>query len=118
MYGTWYMLALENKVIEEVKGTTGTITLSDSLYQRIAATGNITINLPKMDKSTRFYKEIHLFYWSDKAYTVTVVSPGKANKLFWESVPTLIANTGITEFTFIGKGDSWVCRGITYKLQS
>ena len=118
VYGTWYMLASENKVIEEVKGTIGTITLSDSLYQRVAATGNITINLPIMDENTRFYKEIHLFYWSDKAYTVTVVSPRKANKLFWESVPTLVANTGITEFTFIGKGDSWVCRGITYKLQS
>lgn len=86
------------------------------MYQRVDATGDITITLPTMNSSERVYKEIHLLYWSANAYTVTVTA-NSANRILWESVPTLEANA-ITEFIFIGKGDAWMCKGITYKQQS
>ena len=83
----------------------------------VDATGDITIILPQISNSDNLYKEIHLFYWSDNAHTVTVSSADPSNVLCWESVPTLEANA-ITEFIFIGKGDAWMCRGITYRQQS
>ena len=83
----------------------------------IDATGNITITLPSMIKNDKIYKEIHLFYWSEGTHTVTVSSANADIKVFWESVPTLEANA-ITEFIFIGKGNAWMCRGITYRKQS
>lgn len=48
---------------------------------------------------------------------VTVAAANTDNQVFWESIPTIEANA-ITEFIFIGKGDAWMCRGITYRLQS
>lgn len=113
---SWTMLASEDNIIEAVNDTSGAITLSNRMYQWVDATGDITITLPLMDKKTRIYKEIHLFYWSGETYTITVASAND-NKVFWESVPTLEADA-ITEFIFIGKGDAWMCRGITYRLQS
>ena len=115
-FGTWTMLASEDNIIEAVNGTSGAITLNDRMYQRVDATGNITITLPSMNKNTRIYKEIHLFYWSEGTYTVTVAATN-GNQVLWESVPTIEANA-ITEFIFIGKGDAWMCRGITYRKQS
>ena len=114
---TWTMLASEDNIIETVNGTSGAITLSNRMYQRVDATGNITITLPSMNRNTRTYKEIHLFYWSEGTHTVTVAAATTDNQVLWESVPTIEANA-ITEFIFIGKGDAWMCRGITYRLQS
>ena len=116
-FGTWTMLASEDNIIEAVNGTSGAITLSDRMYQRIDATGDITITLPSMNGSTRTYKEIHLFYWSEGTHTVTVAAATTHNQVLWESIPTIEANA-ITEFIFIGKGDAWMCRGITYRQQS
>ena len=112
----WTMLYSEGSIIEAVEGTFGTITLSNRMYQSVDATGNINIILPTMASSERVYKEIHLFYWSANTYTVAVTAD-RANRILWESVPTLEANA-VTEFTFIGKGDAWMCRGITYRSQS
>ena len=114
-FGTWSMLASEDNIIEAVNDTSGAITLSNRMYQRIDATGDITITLPSMESKTRIYKEIHLFYWSEGTHTVTVAADA-SNQILWESVPTIEANA-ITEFIFIGKGDAWMCRGITYKQQ-
>ena len=116
-FGTWTMLASEDNIIEAVNGTSGAITLSNRMYQRVDATGDIAITLPSMNNSTRIYKEIHLFYWSEGTHTVTVATATTGIKVLWESVPTLEANA-ITEFIFIGKGDAWMCRGITYRQQS
>ena len=107
----------EDNTIEVVNGTSGAITLSNRRYQRIDATGDITIILPQISNSDNLYKEIHLFYWSEGTHTVTVSSADSLNLLLWESVPTIEANA-ITEFIFIGKGDAWMCRGITYRQQS
>ena len=107
----------EDNTIEAVNGTSGAITLSNRRYQMVDATGDIAITLPLMATGERIYKEIHLFYWSDNAHTVTVSSADPSNVLCWESVPVLEANA-ITEFIFIGKGNAWMCRGITYKQQS
>ena len=114
---SWTMLASEDNIIEAVNGTSGAITLSNRMYQRIDATGDITITLPSMNKKTRTYKEIHLFYWSEGTHTITVAAATTDNQVLWESVPTIEANA-ITEFIFIGKGDAWMCRGITYRQQS
>lgn len=107
----------EDNTIEVVNGTSGAITLSNRRYQRIDATGDITIILPQISSSDNLHKEIHLFYWSEGTHTVTVSSAGSLNLLLWESVPTLEANA-LTEFIFIGKGNAWMCRGITYRKQS
>ena len=107
----------EDNNIEVVNRTSGAITLSNRRYQMVDATGDITIILPQISSSDNLYKEIHLFYWSDNAHTVTVSSADPSNVLCWESVPVLEANA-ITEFIFMGKGNAWMCRGITYKQQS
>ena len=114
-FGTWAMLASEDNIIEAVNGTSGAITLSDRMYQRVDATGNITITLPALTNNN-YYKEIHLFYWSTTTYTITV-TPTSDDNLFWESIPTVVANT-ITEFIFKAKDGAWMCRGITYRQQS
>ena len=114
---SWNMLASEDTIIEAVNGTSGAITLSNRMYQMVDATGDITITLPSMNMRTRIYKEIHLFYWSEGTHTVTVAAATTDNQVLWESVPTIEANA-ITEFIFIGKGDAWMCRGITYRQQS
>ena len=107
----------EDNTIEVVNGTSGAITLSNRRYQRIDATGDITITLPQVSAEDNLHKEIHLFYWSEGTHTVTVASAGSLNLLLWESVPTIEARA-ITEFIFIGKGNAWMCRGITYRKQS
>ena len=112
---SWAMLASEDNVIEAVNGTSGAITLSDRMYQRVDATGNITITLPALTNNN-YYKEIHLFYWSTTTHTITV-TPTSDDNLFWESIPTVVANT-ITEFIFKAKDGAWMCRGITYRQQS
>ena len=115
-FGTWAMLASEDNIIEAVNGTSGAITLSDRMYQRVDATGNITITLPALTNNN-YYKEIHLFYWSTSTYTITVASANADIKVFWESIPTVEANA-ITEFIFKKKDGAWLCRGITYRKQS
>ena len=107
----------EDNTIEVVNGTSGAITLSNRRYQRIDATGDITITLPQISNSDNLYKEIHLFYWSEGTHTVTVASADSLNLLLWESVPTIEAKA-ITEFIFKAKGNAWMCRGITYRKQS
>ena len=107
----------EDNTIEVVNGTSGAITLSNRRYQKIDATGDITITLPQVSNSDNLHKEIHLFYWSEGTHTVTVASADSLNLLLWESVPTIEAKA-ITEFIFIGKGNAWMCRGITYRKQS
>ena len=107
----------EDNAIEVVNGTSGAITLSNRRYQKIDATGDITIILPQISNSDNLYKEIHLFYWSEGTHTVTVSSADSLNLLLWESVPTIEAKA-LTEFIFIGKGNAWMCRGITYRKQS
>ena len=107
----------EDNTIEVVNGTSGAITLSNRRYQRIDATGNITIILPQVSTEDNLYKEIHLFYWSEGTHTVTVSSADSLNLLLWESVPTIEAKA-IKEFIFIGKGNARMCRGITYRKQS
>ena len=107
----------EDNTIEVVNGTSGAVTLSNRRYQSIDATGDITIILPKVSNSDNLHKEIHLFYWSERTYTVTVSSADSLNLLLWESVPTIEA-MALTEFIFIGKGNAWMCRGITYRKQS
>ena len=116
-FGTWAMLASEDTIIEAVNGTSGAITLSDRMYQRVDATGNITITLPALNKSDNIYKEIHLFYWSEGTHTVTVASASSDIKVLWESIPTVEANA-ITEFIFKKKNNAWMCKGITYRQQS
>ena len=113
-FGEWTMLASEDNIIEAVNGTSGAITLSNRMYQRVDATGNITITLPALTNNN-YYKEIHLFYWSTTTYTITVTSTNN-DKIFWESVPTVAANT-ITEFIFKAKDGAWLCKGITYRQQ-
>ena len=107
----------EDNTIEVVNGTSGVITLSNRRYQKIDATGDITITLPQISNSDNLYKEIHLFYWSEGTHTVTVSSADSLNLLLWESIPTVVANT-MTEFIFKAKGNAWMCRGITYRQQS
>ena len=113
---SWTMLASEDSIIEAVNGTSGAITLSGRMYQRVDATGNIAITLPALTNDGT-YKEIHLFYWSTSTYTITVASSYTNDKLFWESIPTVEANA-ITEFIFKKKDGAWMCRGITYRQQS
>ena len=107
----------EDNTIEVVNGTSGAITLSNRRYQRIDATGDIAITLPQLSNSDNLHKEIHLFYWSEGTHTVTVASADSLNLLLWESVPTIEAKA-IIEFIFIGKGNAWMCKGITYRKQS
>ena len=106
----------EDNTIEAVNGTSGAITLSNRRYQKIDATGNITITLPALTNDGT-YKEIHLFYWSTTTYTITVASSNTNDKVLWESIPTVEANA-LTEFIFKKKDGAWLCKGITYRQQS
>lgn len=110
----WSMLDTEDNLIETATENDGTVALSNRMYQKIDAGGDITLTLPAMSYSVS-YKEIHLFYWALNAYTVTV---GSANSMdiFWESIP-VIEDNAVTEFIFIWKENIWICRGITYKKQ-
>ena len=109
----WSMLGTEDNIIEEVTQNEGIVVLSNRMYQKVDARRDLTITLPAVGLGNNVYKEIHLFYWSDKTYTVTI-NTSNNKRIFWQSVPELEANA-ITEFIFTWKGTEWVCYGITYR---
>ena len=95
--------------IETLTTTSGNVTLSSNMYQKVTATGNLNITLPTVSSNTLL--EIHLFYNASSSYTLTVDT-----SVEWQSTPTLEANI-TTEFIFTWNGSKWLAGAVAYNGQ-
>lgn len=90
--------------------STSNITLTTKPYQYISATMDINFTLPTIEENDKKIHEIHLYYYSDTAYSVYF-----SDIIAWQNTLTVEANKMI-ELTFTHINGVWLGREVIYNI--